>query len=258
MHKTTKLIIHADDLGYSVEVNDAVFALMEKGLITSASLMANAPAVEDACARIPDFPNCSFGIHLNVTEFAPLADSTGLKPLLDNNGNFVKGGVRRFLVGGRLRVAIFDEYCRQVEKLQSFGVDISHINSHHYVHSHPALFGILKKLQRRFGLRQVRISTNIYGPEKRARALILPIKAIYNFVLRRYYQSITTSGFTDFATFCNLGSRSRRLNRDSLEVHVHPGAEFYADETALLEDSWQDELKFPVRLISHHELAQHA
>ena len=62
------------------------------------------------------------------------------------------------------------------------------------------------------------------------------------------------SGFTDCATFCNAG-RSKRLNRSSVEVHVHSGAEFYAAETALLESEWRDRLKFPVRLISHHELA---
>jgi len=254
MPKTTDLIIHADDLGYSPWVNDAVFDLMDRGLVTSASLLANAPAVEAACERIPSFPNCSFGVHLNVTEFRPLKDTPELLPLQDDRGEFVKGRIRRFSVAAPLKRAIFDEYCLQIEKLYSLGVNVTHINSHHYVHSHPGMFGVLKRLQKRFGLRQVRISRNIYGPEENAGLRVLALKASYNFLLRRFYRSKTTSGFTDFATFCEVG-QSKALNRSSIEVHVHPGATDYADETGLLESDWRDDLKFPVRLISHHELA---
>ena len=251
--KATDLIIHADDLGYSPKVNDAIFGLMQKGLVTSASLIANAPAVEAACERIPEFPNCSFGVHLNVTEFRPLTDSLGLAPLLDDSGNFVLGRVNRFFVSPSLGQTIFGEYCRQVEKLYSLGVNVTHINSHHYVHSHPGMFGVLKRLQKRFGLRHVRISRNIYGPEENAGWRVLIFKAVYNFLLRRYYHSETTAGFTDFATFCQV-AQTGPIDRSSIEVHVHPGATAYADETSLLESEWRKDLKSPVRLINHSEL----
>ena len=41
-------IINADDLGLSTAVNGAIFDLMEQGHITSSSLLANAPAAEEA------------------------------------------------------------------------------------------------------------------------------------------------------------------------------------------------------------------
>jgi len=254
MPNTTDLIINADDLGYSPGVSDAIFDLMEKGLVTSASLMANAPSVEAACERIASFPNCSFGVHLNVTEFRPLKDSPGLEPLQDESGEFVKGRIRRFSVGKSVRRAIFDEYCLQIEKLQALGVNISHIDSHHYVHSNPGMFGILKKLQQRYGLRKVRISRNIYGPDDNSGLHVSALKAAYNFLLRNYYRSETTSGFTDFATFCQV-AKDRKLKRKSIEVHVHPGATAYADETGILESDWRDSLQVPVRLVSRHELS---
>ena len=253
MPDTTDLIINADDLGYSRAVNDAIFDLMEKGLVTSASLLANSPAVEEACKRIPSFPNCSFGVHLNVTEFRPLKDSPELAALQDESGEFVRGRIRRFSVEKSLGRAIFDEYCLQIEKLYSLGVDVSHIDSHHYVHSNPGMFGVLKRVQKRFGLRRVRISRNIYGSEENAGLRILALKATYNFFLRNYYRSKTTSGFTDFATFCQLAT-TNLLKHRSIEVHVHPGATVYDDETELLDGGWREGLKSPVRLISRREL----
>jgi hypothetical protein len=253
MPNTTDLLINADDLGYSPGVNDAIFDLMGKGLVTSASLLANAPDVEAACAHISDFPDCSFGVHLNVTEFRPLQKSPELAALQDDTGEFVKGRIRRFSVERALGQAIFDEYCLQIEKLYDLGVNVSHIDSHHYVHSNPSMFWVLKRLQKRFGLRKVRISRNIYGPEDDSGPYVVALKGVYNFLLRNYYRSETTSGFTDFATFSQLAS-DKKLNRKSIEVHVHPGATAYADETGLLESDWRDKLQAPVRLVSRHEL----
>lgn len=257
MPTSTDLIINADDLGYSPRVNDAIFDLMEKGLVTSASILANAPAVEAACARIPSFPNCSFGVHLNVTEFRPLKGSSDLEPLQEESGEFVKGRIRRFSIEKSVGQAIFNEYCLQIEKLYALGVNLSHIDSHHYVHSNPVMFGVLKRVQKRFGLRKVRISRNIYGPEDNSGPHVLALKGVYNFLLRNYYRSETTSGFTDFATFCRV-AKDKKLKRKSIEVHVHPGASAYTDETGLLESDWRDGLQFPVRLVSRHGAAENS
>ena len=59
-----KIIINADDLGKSMKVNDAIFKLMDKNLITSSTIMANGDYVEDAIVRSKKYPNFSFGIHL--------------------------------------------------------------------------------------------------------------------------------------------------------------------------------------------------
>ena len=56
-----ELIVNADDLGISRKVNQATFDLMEQGRVTSATLLANGPNVEEACERIHEFASCSFG-----------------------------------------------------------------------------------------------------------------------------------------------------------------------------------------------------
>src|SRR5215510_14305421 len=81
-----QVIVNADDLGMSREVNEAIFDLMARGRVTSASLLANAPATEEAIRTIPKFPHCSFGAHLNITEYEPLCRSANLLGLLDGEG----------------------------------------------------------------------------------------------------------------------------------------------------------------------------
>src|SRR5690349_11238443 len=66
------VIINADDLGMSERVNEAIFDLMAQGRVTSATVMANGPAFRHAISGISRFPACSFGAHLNLTEFAPV------------------------------------------------------------------------------------------------------------------------------------------------------------------------------------------
>jgi predicted glycoside hydrolase/deacetylase ChbG (UPF0249 family) len=85
-----KIIINADDLGISRLVNDEIFSLIAKGRISSATIMANAPATEDALARLSQFPQASYGVHMNCTQFAPLTKDEALKPLLADNGEFKK------------------------------------------------------------------------------------------------------------------------------------------------------------------------
>jgi len=41
----TLIIVNADDLGGTVAINDAIFGLMEHGLVTSATILANAPGL---------------------------------------------------------------------------------------------------------------------------------------------------------------------------------------------------------------------
>src|ERR1700687_3982114 len=114
-----KIIINADDLGIHRDVNDAIFALMGERRITSATLLANGAEVEDAARRLDGFPYCSFGAHLNLSEFRPLTTGAGLKPILRADGCFAGNRLREIRSTGALREAVFAEWSAQVERLQS-------------------------------------------------------------------------------------------------------------------------------------------
>jgi chitin disaccharide deacetylase len=244
-----RLIINADDLGRTREVNEAIFALMDRGLVTSATLMANSPWLAEALAELPRFPRCSFGIHLNLTEFPPLTHQPDLDSLLDQDGNLNLGRFRQAVFRKPLIQAILGEWSSQISKLRSAGLTISHIDSHHGTHTVGQLFWALKRLQRQYGIRKVRIRENI----ARAPGPLLIRARIWNLALRLVFPTRTTSGFTDFSTFLQVAP-SLRGRFPTLEVMVHPGHPRFAEETGRLLSPWREQLGFPVQLISFHEL----
>ena len=64
------LIINADDFGYGRGVNRAVAELHDRGVVTSAALMVNAPATEEAVSLAAARPRLSLGLHVNFTNEA--------------------------------------------------------------------------------------------------------------------------------------------------------------------------------------------
>ncbi len=249
-----RVIINADDLGMNAVVNSATFDLMARGRITSATLLANGAAVEEAAARTREFPNCSFGIHLNLTQYRPLTTEAGLAPLLDQAGRFVGKAVRSVKLTPALREAILEEWSAQVRRLLDLGVTVSHLDSHHHVHTVPGLFRVVKRLQKRFGIRKARLSMNIYPPSIPVTRKLLAMKWAWNLALRRWHRTQTTDAFSGFAGFCEAAA-VRELNCQSVELMAHPGGELFDSETRLLDDaSWQERLGFPLSLISYHEL----
>ncbi len=85
-----RIIVNADDLGWNRQVNQATRVLMEAGLVTSATIMANGPCWSEAIDLARSKPDLSFGVHLNLTGGRPLCGSRLLEPLLDDDGNFRK------------------------------------------------------------------------------------------------------------------------------------------------------------------------
>ena len=248
-----QIIINADDLGWNHRVNAEALVLMEAGKVTSATIMANGPCWSEAIALARSKSNLSFGVHLNLTSGRPLCPDGKLAPLLDDEGNFRKLESYGHLPHCALQ-GIFRELCAQVGRIQQSGVRISHLDSHQFIHTQPRFFGILKRLQHRFRIRKVRISKNIYAPDKVLRSpALLNRKAMWNFALRNLYRTKTTGGFTDFATFMEVVPR-RELPYSTLELMVHPGNENYAAETALLLSWRPQDLPFTVRLINYNEL----
>lgn len=68
-----KVIINADDCGYSKLVDDHIANAIRSGKITSTTMMANMNDFEGALALYDTYKDeVSFGFHLNLTEGTPL------------------------------------------------------------------------------------------------------------------------------------------------------------------------------------------
>jgi predicted glycoside hydrolase/deacetylase ChbG (UPF0249 family) len=250
---TVKIILNADDLGRNEKTNAAIFDLISKGRVTSASLLANGSAFEDAVLRVRDFPRVSFGVHLNLTEGFPLTTHRGLAALLETDGAFRRERIRRLQVDESLRGAVLSEWTAQVEKAVRSGVPVSHFDGHHHTHTSPGLFLTLKALQSRFGIRRVRITKNIVPPEEPLSRSLRVSKAFWTLGLRYWYRTKTTEGCTSLKVFLRSATAATPRMR-SVELMVHPGHPDFEEETWLLSGEWWKALPFEIQTISYLEL----
>lgn len=250
------VIVNADDLGLSPEVNEATFDLMSKRLVTSATMMANGPSVLSAIEESKHFPACSFGVHLNLTELRPLSRHVGIWELLGENGEF--NGIldrtpERVKKSGKLLSAMADEWCRQIEFIGNAGIHISHLDSHQHVHTIPFLFPVLKYVQVKYGIRKVRSTRNVYRAEETPSRITIYAKRAFQHALTGCYRTKVTDAFMDFLTFYEQAVVSKQ-EWPSVEVMAHPGSSFDDEETRLLNTDWLGHLWGKIRLISYLEL----
>jgi len=219
---------------------------MSVGAVTSATIIANAPLADEALAGTVRFPQCSFGVHLNLSEFSPLSPSPGLQPLLNDRGEFDGDAVRTVRITQKIQRAVYEEWLAQIQRVAASGTNPSHLDSHHHVHTVPGLFPVLKSVQRHFGIRKVRNTKNIYGPTEAYTHGLLIRKRLWSFALRTYYRSFVAAGFTSFREFHDLSVNGelprwfRRGFSDAtiVELMVHPGNTLFANETEILASGW--------------------
>jgi predicted glycoside hydrolase/deacetylase ChbG (UPF0249 family) len=252
--RETLLIVNADDLGATVPVNDAIFSLMEQGTVTSATLLANGPAFDDAVRRIPSFPQCSFGIHLNLTQLRPVHPTPGLRPILNEEGLFSRGLEGVHWTPSLMR-AIYIELSAQVQRALDAGVRVSHFDSHHHTHTIPWIFPVIKALQRRFNIQRARGTINILPAEKLNSGRFMK-KGFYAFFLRAIVATRVPEGLGSFQDFHSRLLLGLPFPWKSIELMVHPGATspFGLDEEALLRTDWRSKVPFPYRLGTFRDL----
>jgi predicted glycoside hydrolase/deacetylase ChbG (UPF0249 family) len=249
------LIVNADDLGTSEQTNNETFALIESGLVTSSTIITNAPAFDHAARRVRDFPSCSFGVHLNLTDFPPAGSSHGLETILDHNGHLSQQ-IFRTSISSRLRSAVFRELSVQVRRALDAGIPISHFDSHYHIHTLPQLFPVMKSLQRQFGIRKVRSTINLLPVGEQMRTVRQLKKSLFCFALRYLYATKSPGGLGDFRDFYAAVNTGHRPPFQSLELMVHPGTPdpYYNREIDLLRSDWRKLLPRDVILGSYSSL----
>ena len=154
-----RIIINADDFGLCEGVNEAVAQAHSNGVLTSATIMANMPAADEAVKIAKEMPTLGVGVHLNLTEGPPVSEEACVERLIDADGRFACSPIRLSLLslaGHRIRNAIRAELAAQIQWLIDRGLKPTHLDSHEHIHAIPALFSIVYQLAGRFGIRAVR------------------------------------------------------------------------------------------------------
>lgn len=145
----TKLIVNADDFGYCEAVNYGIISAHKKGIITSTTIMANMPGVEHGALLLKENKTLSCGIHLTMSCYKPVL--TNHKTIVDENGYFYKRITDDVLEKMDLE-EIYNEFCAQIEKIKSLGIDICHFDSHHHVHTLKGLRPVIERILKEYKL----------------------------------------------------------------------------------------------------------
>lgn len=89
-----KLLLRADDLGFSEAVNYGIARTVRKGLIRNCGVMVNMDATEHAVRLFQEIP-CCLGLHCNVSVGRPVSAPGDVPSLVDGTGEFYSSGKYR-------------------------------------------------------------------------------------------------------------------------------------------------------------------
>jgi len=167
------LIIHADDLAMSHSVNRATFQALEKGWITSASILVPCPWFPEVARWAKQHPEADLGIHLALTSewtdfrWGPVSGSEHVSSLVDGLG-YLPSDVD-VVVRNAEMADVEHELRAQVNRARSAGITITHLDMHMAgMVASPELFGVYRKLQSAYHLPILLERSGTHSPPKGA------------------------------------------------------------------------------------------
>lgn len=128
------LILHADDLGAAHSVDVASFDALEKGAISSASIMVPTPWITEVAAYARAHPNADLGLHLTLTSewetyrWGSVEPTDKVMSLLDSSGTFPND--EKFVAARAKPVEAEREIRAQIERALALGIRPTHLDSH--------------------------------------------------------------------------------------------------------------------------------
>lgn len=132
------LIVNADDFGMSAAVNRGIIEAHERGIVTSASLLALWPGAVEAAAYGARRPELGLGLHVDLGEWS--WDVSEWEPVYE-------------LVHLDDPSAITDEVERQLRRFRELvGRDPTHLDSHQHVHQREPVRGVVLAISKALGV----------------------------------------------------------------------------------------------------------
>ena len=154
-----RLIVNADDFGFTRGVNRAVVRAFKTGIVTSTTIMANGEAFDDAVELALANPGLGVGCHLALVGGLPVAPPADVSSLVDSSG-FLPGTLTRLLLklarGSVPAEELMTEFRAQLERVAQAGIRPTHVDTHKHSHTHPAVMKALAKVAAEFAIKCVR------------------------------------------------------------------------------------------------------
>ena len=212
-----RLIINADDFGFTCDVNAGIIHAHREGVLTSTTLMATGDAFDDAVRLAHETPSLDIGCHLVLIQGHAL--TTG-----ERFPETPREVIQRMLQPGA-RSRVDKELRAQIKKIVAAGIRPTHLDSHKHTHIVPAIFRIVVRLAQEFAIPYVRLPLDRTAPYGRMPCTILDP---YYRRMARGRNVRMTDHFLGFRLTGSLNENSLRaalatLQQGTTEFMCHPG-----------------------------------
>jgi predicted glycoside hydrolase/deacetylase ChbG (UPF0249 family) len=214
------LIIHADDLAVAHSEDAASFDALDKGAVTSASIMVPCPWLTEVAAYAKSHPDADLGLHLTLTSewrtyrWGPVAPKDKVPTLLDPSGYLwpeTEPGKQHIKADEAER-----EIQAQIEHAIAMGIHPTHVDSHMgMLFDRPDLFAVYVKVAREYKLPFLAFLDP--NTPKELSSLISPTDVLIDGIVMAY-PAIPTKNWKDF--YLNA---VKNLKPGVTEIIVHLG-----------------------------------
>jgi hopanoid biosynthesis associated protein HpnK len=255
-----RLIVNADDFGLTIPITDGVIDAFERGILTSASLVATGVAFDRAARYAAAHPDLDSGVHLMIVQGVPVLPPEQVASLVQPDGRFLPGYgefMARYLSGGVRDDEVEAEWSAQIARLRGAGVRMTHLDSIQHLHLVPGLFRIALRIARANGIlamRFPRVPTVLRRAEKgtvRRSLEFLPLRLMEQSNLPYLNSSgiRTPDRFFGFHSSGHLDQKALRsvlfgVPQGTSELVCHPGrGEPEGSPIAGWDYEWREELE---------------
>jgi predicted glycoside hydrolase/deacetylase ChbG (UPF0249 family) len=241
-----RLIVNADDFGLTRGVNRAIVACHERGIVSSATLMATGASFDEAVALAASLPRLSIGCHIVLVDGEPLLPANEVRSLLAPGTNRFYhsiGEILQAVMRGRFNSAEVEaEASAQFSRLIGAGVELSHFDAHKHTHMFPSILKPLLRAAAAHGVRTARNPFEAPGAVGLSEAfgnttLLLrkaETTALRALLRRRWLRAVRSAGFqttdgslgvaaTGTLDAVRLRSMLMRVPDGTWELVCHPG-----------------------------------
>ncbi len=244
-----RLIVNADDFGFTRGVNAGIVGAFREGILTSTTLMANGDAFAHAVEMAKANPGLGVGCHLAAVggkalfrDGSKLANADGLLPKTLSQ-LIIK------LAQGKVQTSDIErEFAAQVERLCAAGIKPTHLDTHKHTAVHPAVMRAMVRVASEFGIPAVRLPFETLNGASRGKATLAKRKVYvkqravalattatarqfkrlmqqHNLKMPDYFCGVALTGLLDSEAIGNVISS---LRQGTTELMCHAG--FYDDE----------------------------
>lgn len=142
------VLITADDFGLSEGVSKCIADLLVADVVSRTSVMPCESRTRSLCALYSDTIRGRAGCHLQIHKSRPVLPPERIPSLVNPDGVFKSSAFSHEMSTGE----VFSEWMAQVEQVCRYGVEPTHLDTHHHVHQDARFLGVLAEVARRYSL----------------------------------------------------------------------------------------------------------